>query len=188
MAWGFAGLLQAAEAVSAVAIGSAALPIAARLLGADAARRFEEQRLVDIGRHRALAAEQATRLDMQRRRHDVAPDLAGGRDFELLDGGDFAFDGTRDVNVLRLDRRDHAAGLADDQVAEDLDIAFQRAVDPHITIGLDGADEGCIYANNGFGLSGLDWLGNGLRLFVVAEHRPSCAAAALRVGKTRRAG
>src|SRR5215210_3994145 len=103
--------------------------VPAALFRARGARCLQQQWLVNIRRHCALAAEQAAWLDMQRSGGDVAPDFAGRRNFELLDGGDLALDGPRDVNVLRFERRDHAASLADNQVAQNLDIALNTPVD-----------------------------------------------------------
>ena len=102
-------------------------------------RRFEQERLVDIGGHSALAAEQAAWFDMQGGGGDVAPDLARRGDFKLFDGGDLALDSSRDVDVLGLDRGEDTTGLADDQVPQDLDVALDGAIDANVAVGFEGA-------------------------------------------------
>src|SRR5262249_37334333 len=133
---------------------------------------------VDIGRHRALATEQATWLDMQRGRGDVAPDLAGRRDLELLDGDDLALDGARDMDVLRLEGRDHAACLADDQIAQALDVPLDGAVDSGVAIGLERADDAGVRADHRFRLAVKRRRRRRLRLLASAEHWASSAAPA----------
>src|SRR3954447_7459194 len=134
------------------------------------ARRLQQQWLVNIRRHRALAAEQAAWLDMQRSGGDIAPDFAGRGNFELLDGGDLALDGPRDVNVLCFERCDHTTGFADNQVAQNFDISLDTAIDPDIAVRFERADDAGIGADHCFGLAVESRWSRYLRLFRVSEH------------------
>src|SRR5262249_44327898 len=108
-----------------------------------------------------------------------APDLAGRRDFELLHGGDFALDGTRDMDVLSLNRGDHAAGLTDDQVAQNFDIALHRAINANIAIGLERANKAGAPPADRLRLAVESRRWPALRFLGVTEHRSSYGAPAL---------
>src|SRR6266498_2826238 len=82
------------------------------------------------------------------------------------------------MDILRFEGGDHAAGLADDQVAKDLDIALDGAVDADVAVGLQCADDAGVGANHCFRPTVHRGWHIGLGLLISAEHWSSYAAPA----------
>src|SRR5690349_9458107 len=82
------------------------------------------------------------------------------------------------MDILGLERRDHTSSFANDEIAKDLNIAFDGAVDTDVAIGFERADNASVGADHGLGAT-VHCAGCGRLCFlIVAEHWSSSAVPA----------